>query len=70
VFRRGCLGRRPVEQPVNASDSWPTLHELVDGQQELTEIMKMLLDTRRVLREQFTELHRKVLLIIRDNGVR
>jgi transposase len=45
------------------------IHELVDGQQELTEIMKPLLAARRVLREQFTQLHRKVLLLARDNEV-
>lgn len=45
------------------------IHELVDGQQELTEIMKPLLVARRVLREQFTQLHRKVLLLAHDNEV-
>jgi hypothetical protein len=30
--------------------------------------MRPLLTARRVLREQFTQLHRKLLLLVRDNG--
>jgi transposase len=45
------------------------IHELVDGRQELTEIMKPLLADRRVLREQFAQLDRKVILLARGNGV-
>jgi transposase len=45
------------------------IHELVGGQPELTELMEPLLVARRVLREQFTQLHRKVLLLARESEV-
>ena len=43
--------------------------ELVEGAPELAEIMACLLDARRKLREQVRKLHRKLLLIVRDNEV-
>ena len=36
---------------------------------ELVEIMDPLLTARQKLREMFTKLHRKLLLIVRDDGV-
>ena len=45
------------------------IHELVGGQPELAELMEPLLVARRVLREQFTQLHRKVLLLARESEV-
>ena len=45
------------------------IRELVEGRPEFADIMKPLLTARRTLRDQFTELHRKVLLLARDHGV-
>ncbi|MDA9544757.1 transposase [Bradyrhizobium sp. CCBAU 45321] len=45
------------------------IHELTVGQPELTELMEPLLVARRVLREQFTRLHRNVLLLARESEV-
>ena len=45
------------------------IHDLVEGVPELADIMKPLLAARRVLGEKFAKLHRKVLLLARDNEV-
>src|SRR3977135_583272 len=45
------------------------IHDLVEGGPELADIMEPLLAARRVLREKFAKLHRKVLLLARDNEV-
>jgi len=37
------------------------IRELVEGIPELSELMEVLLDARRKLREQFSKLHRKLL---------
>src|SRR5580700_6088358 len=39
------------------------IHDLVEGVPELADIMEPLLAARRVLREKFAKLHRKVLLL-------
>jgi transposase len=36
---------------------------------DISELMEVLLDARRKLREQFTELHRKLLAIVREDEV-
>ena len=45
------------------------IHDLVEGVPGLADIMEPLLAARRVLREKFAKLHRKVLLLARDNEV-
>jgi transposase len=45
------------------------IRELVEDMPELGEIMEPLLVARQKLREMFTKLHRKLLLIVRDDGV-
>ena len=45
------------------------IRELVEGMPELVEIMEPLLTARQKLREMFTALHRKLLSIVRDDGV-
>jgi transposase len=45
------------------------IRELVEGMPELSELMEVLLEARRKLREQFTKLHRKLLAIVRDDAV-
>ena len=45
------------------------IHDLVEGVPELADIMEPLLAARRVLGEKFAKLHRKVLLLARDNEV-
>jgi transposase len=45
------------------------IRELVEGMPELVEIMEPLLAARQKLREMFTTLHRKLLSIVRDDGV-
>jgi transposase len=45
------------------------IHELVEGMPDLAEIMQPLLDARKVLREHFASLHRKLLLIARDDDI-
>ena len=45
------------------------IRELVEGMPELVEIMEPLLAARQKLREMFTKLHRKLLSIVRDDGV-
>ena len=45
------------------------IRELVEGMPELVEIMEPLLTARQKLREMFTTLHRKLLSIVRDDGV-
>jgi transposase len=45
------------------------IRELVEGMAELVEIMEPLLAARQKLREMFTALHRKLLSIVRDDGV-
>ncbi len=45
------------------------IQELVEGLPDLGELMEVLLEARRKLREQFTKLHRKLLTIVRDDTV-
>jgi transposase len=45
------------------------IHELVECMPELAEIMTSLLEARKTLREQVNTLHKKLLLIVRDDGV-
>ncbi len=45
------------------------IRELVEGLPDLSELMEVLLEARRKLREQFTKLHRKLLAIVRDDTV-
>ena len=45
------------------------IQELVEGLPDLSELMEVLLEARRKLREQFTKLHRKLLTIVRDDTV-
>jgi transposase len=45
------------------------IRELVEGMPDLRELMEVLLEARRKLREQFTKLHRKLLAIVRDDTV-
>ena len=45
------------------------IRELVEGMPELIEIMESLLAARQKLREMFTALHRKLLSIVRGDGV-
>jgi transposase len=45
------------------------IRELVEGMPELIEIMEPLLTARQKLREMFTKLHRKLLLIVGDDDV-
>ena len=45
------------------------IQELVGGIPELCEIMEALLAARQMLRDQFTILHRRLLLIVRDDEV-
>jgi transposase len=45
------------------------IRELVDGRPELADITASLLAARRMLREELSRLHRKVLEITRDDGV-
>ena len=41
----------------------------MEGLPDLSEVMEVLLEARRKLREQFTKLHRKLLAIVRDDTV-
>ena len=41
----------------------------MEGLPDLSELMEVLLEARRKLREQFTKLHRKLLAIVRDDTV-
>ena len=45
------------------------IRELVEGLPDLSELMEVLLEARRKLREQFAKLHRKLLAIVRDDNV-
>lgn len=45
------------------------IQELVEGMPDLSELMEVLLDARRKLREQFTRLHRRLLTTVRDDAV-
>jgi transposase len=45
------------------------IRELVGGMPELVEIIEPLLAARQKLREMFTRLHRKLLLVVRDDDV-
>lgn len=45
------------------------IRELVEGTLDLVEIVEPLLDARRKLREHFATLHRKLLMIARDDEV-
>lgn len=45
------------------------IRELVEGLSELVEIIEPLLAARQKLRDMFTKLHRKLLLVVRDDDV-
>jgi transposase len=45
------------------------IQELVEGLPDLGELMEVLLEARRTLREQYTLLHKKLLAIVRDDEV-
>jgi transposase len=45
------------------------IRELAGGMPDLSELIEVLLDARRKLREQFTKLHRKLLAIVREHQV-
>lgn len=45
------------------------IRELLEGMPELGELMEVLLDARRKLREQFSKLHRKLLSVVREDEV-
>jgi transposase len=45
------------------------IRDLVEDMPDISELMEVLLDARRKLREQFTELHRKLLAIVREDEV-
>src|SRR5438874_2708531 len=55
--------------PIGASRFETRTRELVDGMAELAEIIDPLLEARRKLRELFAVLHRKLLVIVRDDTV-
>jgi transposase len=56
----GVVGTAKFEQRIR---------ELVEGMPDLGELMEVLLEARRTLREQFTRLHRKLLAMVRDDTV-
>src|SRR5438477_6437141 len=56
-------------EPIGASRFETRIRELVDGMSELAEIIDPLLEARRKLRELFAVLHRKLLVIVRDDTV-
>ena len=45
------------------------VRDLVEGMPDISELMEVLLEARRKLREQFTKLHRKLLAIVREDEV-
>jgi transposase len=55
--------------PVGAIKFEARIRELVAGLPDLAEITEALLAARRQLREQFTKLHKKLLALVRDDGV-
>jgi transposase len=55
--------------PVGAVKFEARIRELVAGLPDLAEIAEALLAARRQLREQFTKLHKKLLTLVRDDGV-
>src|SRR3981189_1885285 len=55
--------------PIGASKFETRIRELVEGMPELAEIIDPLLEARRKLRELFAVLHRKLLVIVRDDTV-
>ena len=59
-FKVGAVGAVAFEQRIR---------ELVEDMPDITAIMSSLLKARQVLREQFMQLHRKLLSIVRDDGV-
>ena len=56
----GAVGTAKFEQRIR---------ELVEGMPDLAELMETLLAARRTLREQFAQLHRKLLAIVREDAV-
>ena len=68
--KEDCETVGPVDFPVHCVVGFEQrIHDLVEGVPELADIMEPLLAARRVLREKFAKLHRKVLLLARDNEV-
>ena len=54
---------------VSAAKFEQRIRELVEGLPDLSELMEVLLEARRKLREQYTKLHKKLLAIVRDDQV-
>jgi transposase len=54
---------------VSAAKFEQRIRGLVEGLPDLSELMEVLLEARRKLREQYTKLHRKLLAIVRDDNV-
>jgi transposase len=54
---------------VGAAKFEQRIRELVEGNPDVAELMEVLLDARRKLREQFTKLHRKLLATVRSDTV-
>jgi transposase len=54
---------------VSAAKFEQRIQELVEGLPDLSELVEVLLEARRKLREQYTKLHRKLLAIVRDDDV-
>jgi transposase len=55
--------------PVGAARFEARIRELVENQPDLAELVEPLLIVRRVLREQIAVLHRRLLAIVKDDGV-
>jgi transposase len=56
----GLIGKAKFEERID---------ELVEDRPELREIMQPLLTARKLLREEFTKLHKKVLDLVREDEV-
>jgi len=54
---------------VSAAKFEQRIQELVEGLPDLSELMEVLLEARRKLRELFTKLHKKLLTIVREDAV-
>ncbi len=67
---RGLLRNFGLKVGVVAGGMFETrVRELIEDQPELAEIMNPLLDVRRVLRDRFARLHRKLLSIVKEDKV-
>ena len=67
---RGLLGNFGLKVGVvRAAKFEQRIQELVEGLPDLSEVMELLLEARRRLREQFSRLHRKLLTIVQGDTV-